>query len=202
MFKPKFIYFDVGGVLLHFYHIQQILADAWGVSLASFQAARMPFEPVLAAGKVDEFFVESEMKRQLKLDLPRGFWADFKWVENFRPIPEMHLLVADLAQKYRLGLLTNVARGIYNKGISISGMYPDVNWEISIKSFEVGLAKPDLKIFQLAIEKTGLRPEEILFVDDLLINVEAAAKTGMQVFQYDPNHIVKKTAELRKLLLP
>ena len=202
MLKPKFIYFDVGGVLLHFIQIQQMLADAWGVSLASYLTVRQPFEVALAEGTVDEFFVESEIKRQLKLDLPRGFWADFKWVEDFKPIPEMHQLVADLVPHYRLGLLTNVAKGVFAKGMSIPGMYPDVPWEISVRSFEVGLAKPKPEIYELAIEKTGLQPEEILFVDDMAINILAAAKTGLQVFQYDPDHVVKKTAELRKLLLP
>ena len=48
-----------------------------------------------------------------------------------------------------------------------------------IRSDEVGLRKPEPEIYLLAAERLGLRPEECVFVDDMLANVEGARAVGM-----------------------
>lgn len=48
-----------------------------------------------------------------------------------------------------------------------------------VLSGEVGVAKPDRRIFELAAERLGLQPGECVFVDDLAAYVRAAARTGM-----------------------
>ena len=42
------------------------------------------------------------------------------------------------------------------------------------------MAKPDPAIYRLAAERLGVKPEECVFVDDLLENVEAAESIGMK----------------------
>ncbi len=49
-----------------------------------------------------------------------------------------------------------------------------------ILSYEVKLIKPDPAIYQSLIDKYNLVPEECVFVDDLLENVEAAKKLGLK----------------------
>src|SRR5512144_2089818 len=49
-----------------------------------------------------------------------------------------------------------------------------------IISAEVGVAKPDPKIFQIALEKAGVSPSEAVFVDDFYVNIEGCEKVGMQ----------------------
>ena len=49
-----------------------------------------------------------------------------------------------------------------------------------IFSYEVKCIKPDLKIYQLLLEKYKLCPEETLFFDDREVNVLAARKLGIQ----------------------
>jgi putative hydrolase of the HAD superfamily len=46
-------------------------------------------------------------------------------------------------------------------------------------SAEVGMAKPEAEIFQLAASRLAVTPEECVFVDDWDQNVEAAKKIGM-----------------------
>ena len=50
-----------------------------------------------------------------------------------------------------------------------------------IMSYEVKLIKPDAAIYQALIDKYDLKPEECVFVDDLLINVEAAKALGFHI---------------------
>ena len=50
-------------------------------------------------------------------------------------------------------------------------------------SQELHLEKPDDKIFQTMIEKTGINPHESLFIDDLEKNCLAGERNGLHIFQ-------------------
>ena len=49
-----------------------------------------------------------------------------------------------------------------------------------VVSGEVRLLKPDPAIYYLALDRFGLRPQDALFVDDRLINVEGAEAVGLR----------------------
>jgi 2-haloacid dehalogenase len=54
-------------------------------------------------------------------------------------------------------------------------------------SGEVGIAKPDPRIFAHLLETCGLRADATVFIDDLPINVAAAAAAGLQTILFtDP----------------
>lgn len=50
-----------------------------------------------------------------------------------------------------------------------------------IVSANVKLAKPDIKIYYLMLDKYSLNPSECLFVDDVEVNVQSARDAGMKV---------------------
>lgn len=52
-------------------------------------------------------------------------------------------------------------------------------FDYMVISAEVGLIKPDHRIYRLALEELGAKPEESVFIDDMLVNVEAARAVGM-----------------------
>jgi len=56
-----------------------------------------------------------------------------------------------------------------------------------VVSAEEGLIKPDPAIFEVALERAGLDPHELLFVDDSAQNIEAAHGMGFAVHHFtDP----------------
>lgn len=55
----------------------------------------------------------------------------------------------------------------------------DELFEVVVDSGFVGIRKPDPGIYELTLERLGLRGEEVVFVDDLEHNVEAARGLGM-----------------------
>lgn len=61
--------------------------------------------------------------------------------------------------------------------------YPREGWDemfdVVVISGEVGMRKPEPRIFEHTLLLLGLRPEECVFVDDLPLNVEAAAELGI-----------------------
>ncbi len=63
-------------------------------------------------------------------------------------------------------------------------------WQVSdafdtlVNSAEVGLLKPDPAIYQLTLERLGVSPEQAVFVDDFIENVQAARQLGWQAVQF------------------
>ncbi|GAB2662754.1 HAD-IA family hydrolase [Saccharopolyspora gloriosae] len=122
---------------------------------------------------------------------PDGLMA--RMFAHMRPDDAMHRLVADLRDAgLRTALLSN----------SWGNNYPwetlDGLFELSVISSEVGLRKPDPRIYELTLDRLGLRPQEAVFVDDGAPNIEAAEKLGLRgVLHTDA---AKTRAELSGLL--
>ena len=67
-------------------------------------------------------------------------------------------------------------------------------------SAEVRLVKPDPRIFNCFCEKFDLRPEQIIYIDDLPHNVEAARTIGMHAIRFsDPASLRQELVELKLL---
>ena len=60
-------------------------------------------------------------------------------------------------------------------------------FDTTIFSSTCSLQKPDLHIYNLAIEQLGIKPEECIFVDDNVANLTAAVKAGMSAIYYKNN---------------
>ncbi|MCS6906663.1 MAG: HAD family phosphatase [Anaerolineales bacterium] len=85
-------------------------------------------------------------------------------------------------QTHRIGLLSNAwddMRRILNDELGILTLFDDV-----IISAEVGLMKPDRSIYELAAQRFNTPLSEMVFVDDLPVNVQAAREAGMNSFQF------------------
>lgn len=75
--------------------------------------------------------------------------------------------------------------------------FADVFDEMIISS-EVGLVKPEAAIYQLALQRLGVEPQEAVFLDDMPANIEAARKLGLQTIHFVPAQ--EPLEELKRLL--
>ena len=74
----------------------------------------------------------------------------------------------------------------------------DVVFDTLTISAEVGVAKPEAKIYHLALEQAQVQPEAAVFVDDVLANIEACEALGMKGILFkDPQEAMD---QLKKLL--
>jgi epoxide hydrolase-like predicted phosphatase len=78
----------------------------------------------------------------------------------------------------RTGLLSN------SWGLDYERDDWDALFDAVVISGEAGLRKPDPAIYALASERLALPPEQIVFIDDLRPNVQAAAAAGMVGVQH------------------
>ena len=51
-------------------------------------------------------------------------------------------------------------------------------------SYQVHMAKPNSDIYEYTAEKFGINPQETLFIDDYLPNIEGARKVGYQAYLF------------------
>lgn len=86
-----------------------------------------------------------------------------------------------LRPEHKIGLISNAWSGLR---AFISTREFEAIFDELIISAETGLMKPDPRIYHLALEKLGARPEESVFLDDVLANVEAARAIGMNAIQF------------------
>jgi 2-haloacid dehalogenase len=68
-----------------------------------------------------------------------------------------------------------------------------------VSGFE-GMAKPDVAIFELLLDRFGLDPSETLFVDDSPANVEAAQRVGLQAIEFESPERLRRSLEDAGLL--
>jgi putative hydrolase of the HAD superfamily len=90
------------------------------------------------------------------------------------------MLIALKAAGYRLGLLSNAGdwlRQDLGTLFAIDGQ--GRLFDAIVISAEVGVRKPDPRIYRIALERISCRPAECVFIDDQLKNVEAARALGM-----------------------
>jgi epoxide hydrolase-like predicted phosphatase len=80
---------------------------------------------------------------------------------------------------YRTALVTNNAHEFRDGWRKL--VPADELFQVIVDSSEVGMRKPDPRIFELALQRLGgIRPERALFHDDAASNVAAAEKLGIQ----------------------
>lgn len=107
-----------------------------------------------------------------KVDL--GGWA--------RTNAEMLDLIEELkASGVRLALLSNAPH-------VQAEAFDEVAWTAGFEhvfvSARLGMVKPDREIFQHVLDELDARPEDVTFVDDRAVNVDAAAGMGMNALLF------------------
>jgi putative hydrolase of the HAD superfamily len=114
-------------------------------------------------------------------------------MDGFRP--EVYAFAKDLKNRYRMAMITNQLQDWFEiaaKDHAIRELF-----ELIVTSYESGLAKPDLEIYNFTLEKLGVPAAECVFIDDMEKNVRAAEAVGMHgiVFQ----NFEQLKADLQKL---
>lgn len=162
------------------------------------------FEQVMPAADVPAFmervgFREWNQANDLRDDLGPGeaewvqrFPSDARWMQAYRPnfhhtvtemIPGTSAIIAELQQAGRqVSALTNWSGEQFALTRPRWGILDRFS-DIVVSGWE-GIAKPDPRIFELALERSGLDPAQTVFVDDVAVNVAGAVALGMTGVQF------------------
>lgn len=182
----KAVVWDMGGVLLRTEDLRprQAWADRLGISLA--ELTKLVFEgeasrrasigqgtvDAIWGGLADRFGLTEAEREQLEHD----FWSGDE-VDR-----DLIAFVRDLRPAYQTALLSNAWPDVRHFIENVWG-FADAFDEVVI-SAEVGLAKPDARLYQLTMDRLDCPAEAAVFIDDFVENVEGAREVGMKAIRF------------------
>lgn len=117
-------------------------------------------------------------------DVDHAMWSLLTGIDSYKID-----FLRELSEKYDLYLLSN------NNGISMvrcrqifeeAGLPMEKVFRKQYLSYEMKMLKPSPQIYRAVIDDIGLSPDEMLFIDDSVSNVAAAASLGIHAVQYVP----------------
>lgn len=193
----RFVYFDINGCLVRFFHraFTQLAADT-GASADIIETTFWHYNDAVCRGEMPLADFNQAMAKQLRvgeLDWQRYYMA------SVDPIKEMHELVRWAAEYYDVGLLSNIMPGFIDAMLAGS-LLPNIPYAAIIDSSKTGAIKPEPAIYEAAQHYTNCDPSEILLVDDSRANIMAAEKFGWHVLWFDDYRPEESAARVKDAL--
>ena len=179
----KTIFFDIGGVLIdiHPERTYQYLSDSADVEVSMVKEsfpwdAHDQYERGIMNNE-DWFITYKESLPQPCCLKRSDFWNAWKLLlgEEKNTVN----ILEDLNKQYSIWLLSNTNPKHIQDEIEKRYLFPSlVNG--AVYSFDVGVRKPEKEIYEIAMQRANTKPQECLFIDDLLENIQAAKQIGIE----------------------
>lgn len=181
------VIFDLGKVIFDFDLLKFTSAFSKKTSKKGEDIKKLIFEywdlaASLETGKINtlEFYEQLAASTHYS-----GSYNEFSviWNDIFKPIPGTIEILAHTAKKNKIAILSNTNELHFQY---LKTMYPQVFLLFSDfhLSYQMGLRKPDNKIYEEVIKYYGTAPDQLFFTDDLQINVDAAKDAGIKAYQF------------------
>jgi putative hydrolase of the HAD superfamily len=176
------LFVDIGGVLLSpgwGAASRQLGATTFGLDAAEMEQRHHLFFSTYELGRLSL----ADYLRQVVFYQPRSFSAaDFRafMFAQSQPFPDMLALLPQLKARYHLkiAVVSNEGRELNAHRMHTFGLAGFVDFFVS-SSF-VGLSKPDVDIFRLALDLAQAPAQQVLYLDDQPVFVGIAAGLGIQ----------------------
>ncbi|HKV77441.1 MAG TPA: HAD family phosphatase [Candidatus Sulfotelmatobacter sp.] len=193
------LFWDVGGVLLTnaWDHIQRAQALKHFQIEDDEEEFHNRHEMVVSSFERGKITLDEYLDRTVFFH-PRPFtreaFRDYMFSLS-QPLPDVVRFAQSLSNKYFMGTINNESRELNYYRIEKFGLRKV--FRLFISSCFVGLRKPESGIYRLALEVTQIPAEECCFIDDRALNLECAAKLGMNTIEMDS--LDQLRANLQKL---
>lgn len=185
--QPRFLYFDLGKVLVDF-SLDQMLRQMADVAGVEPEAIR---DVMLNEGLMQKHESGKLSAREFHDAFCKsiGKHADFDALvkaasEIFTLKPSMLPIVSQLRQAgCRLGILSNTSLTHWEYCRRQYRILTE-GFDVYALSFRIGEVKPNAAIFHAAAELAGVQPEEVFFCDDIAGHIEGARAAGFDAVQF------------------
>ncbi|MGD0520539.1 MAG: HAD family phosphatase [Terracidiphilus sp.] len=157
-----------------------------GLPVARFESLYWADRHAYDEGKLNGITFWQKLLRDAGLNLEPGAMEELSALDARMWTTENPATLAWQMQLKERGLLTAI---LSNMGDNVlASVEREFDWihrfDVLIWSYQWHMAKPDPAIYRLVLQKLGSGPEETLFLDDKLVNVEAARTLGMKALQF------------------
>ena len=184
----KNVVFDFGQVLVYFqpsYMVGAYVSDEADKALIEEVVFDRLYWDRLDSGDISD----KEVVSAIKTRLPERLWdvsekIYYSWIYNIPEIEGMSELIDRIKNRYnvKVYLLSNIS----NYFASHSEEIPILKkLDGCVFSAPIGIVKPSREIFEHLCKAYKLSPEETLFIDDRLDNIEGALRCGLKGYIFD-----------------
>lgn len=166
----------------------EVTDEALKAALAAADQAMPSGEEAIHSEKDERDYWVAYWRTFLRhLELPESHAAVMQrealWVRHSWLYPEVPVVLGELHDLgFKIGLISNGPPSI-RLGLSQMGVLYFID-SVTVSS-EVGVRKPDPRIFRLALGTAGIEPDQAWFVDDQAAHVKAAATLGLTALLID-----------------
>ena len=188
--KTKAIIFDAGGVYLegNFVDFVNKVSKLLGISNTFNVDNPVVLNPDFNKGLIvtEKFFEEL-----FNVPIPEVQMKEIKniWTTNWVATNEMVKLVESLKENYILAILSNSdALGV--KNCFKKGWFS--HFDHLVLSHEVGILKPDKRIYKIMLDKLNVGAKNCLFIDDQEDALKPAREIGMETILFKSTEQLKK----------
>jgi len=176
------VLFDLDDVLCHYDRSARVASIVQATGRDPEAVRRAIWESGLEAradaGQLDEAEYLSEMGERLGCQITLETWLTARKAA-MAPQHEVLALAKRLAEQRRVAVLTNNCRLVAEHIRQLCPAVFDIFGGAVHASAEFGAAKPSAQAFLRCVSKLGVKPAEVLFVDDLSANVAGAIDAGL-----------------------
>ena len=169
MFKEiKWLFFDVGSTIMNeqiaYEHRMRDIANVANISFEKVYEIAMAYYKLNKKGDL-------EVARELGVSLPKWYMEDEFLYDNAIQCFET------LSKKYKIGIIANQSLGTEER-LGHQGILKFIN--LIVASAEEGVAKPDRRIFEIALERSNCKPVNAIMIGDRIDNdIIPAKRMGM-----------------------
>lgn len=194
----KFVYFDVNGTLVRFFHraFTSIARDS-GKPADIVETLFWRHSDAACRGKLSPKDFSALLGKEVGME--NFDWQKY-YLDNAEAMPGMKELVDWTAKHYHVGLLSNSVAGLIDQ-LRDRGVIAGVNYTSVVDSSKVGVIKPEPRIFEIAQQLAAVNPNEILLVDDSRANLIAADKVGWHVLWFNDYQPAESIEHIREALV-
>ncbi|MBN2272652.1 MAG: HAD family phosphatase [Sedimentisphaerales bacterium] len=191
MERIESVIFDWGGVLIDDPAPQRLryCADALGACEEDLAEAIARFMPEFQIGAISEDAFWERVCGELNVPTPksRSLWGD-GFAAAYAARPEMFALAAGLQ---RQGCKTAVLSNTEAPAAEYFDRMGYDMFDVQVFSCVEGIRKPELRIYDVAVEKLGSPPGRTAYIDDDTKYVEAARQAGLNAIVFETVEQVK-----------
>ncbi len=195
--KMKTMFFDWGGVVADDPgddFLTKVLRDV-GASPNQIQEIFQQYMKQFMRGEISEVEYWNELRSNYGLEIHDSISEEFRKWSGLVANQEVLALVDKAKDRgWQTAVLSNVIEPTYN-ALQEAGLYD--KFDAVIASCKEGLVKPEIGIYQIALERLNVTPEESVFIDDKQANLNPAIEMGFKVILAEnPRQIIRDVNEV------
>jgi len=187
----KGVIFDIGGVLLDnpASDMRSYISNNLGISEKEYIERSSLLIPNFQKGLISEkeFWLKVTQGLVLQEKFPESLWKE-AIISAFSPKKEMLSLILNLQKLgLKIGILSNTEVPVVNYLQEID-FCP---YDVIVYSCLEKTSKPDKAIYLVTIERFGMKPSELVFIDDAIENVMAGQSIGLNCILFKTSDQVR-----------